>query len=397
MTDSHNSLLGVYRPPEIVFVRGNGTELIDEAGRTYLDFTSGIGVSALGHNSPVVRHAIEAGLETGLIHVSNLFKTRPAAHLAQLLAKRSGLHSVFFCNSGGESVEGALKFARKWAKFEGGAKKHRIVALKGSFHGRLFGSLAVTDRAEYRVPFDPLMPGVDFVDPGDTREVDDALTREDTAAMIVEPIQGESGVRPLSTEFLRTIRAWTRERGIALILDEVQCGLGRTGTFFAHGPAEIRPDILCLAKPLAGGLPMGAIILSKSISKAITAGDHGTTFGGGPLVSTVALAVMDVLGDPSFLQEVLAKGDHLGARLKDLAAGGSDLVTDVRGRGLFWGVELSLAATAVVERAREAGLLSVPAGASVVRLLPPLTVSEAEIDRAVSILEAALTEPSETV
>ena len=207
MTDSHNSLLGVYRPPEIVFVRGNGTELIDEAGRTYLDFTSGIGVSALGHNSPVVRHAIEAGLETGLIHVSNLFKTRPAAHLAQLLAKRSGLHSVFFCNSGGESVEGALKFARKWAKSEGGAKKHRIVALKGSFHGRLFGSLAVTDRAEYRVPFDPLMPGVDFVDPGDTREVDDALTRKDTAAMIVEPIQGESGVRPLSTEFLRTIRA----------------------------------------------------------------------------------------------------------------------------------------------------------------------------------------------
>lgn len=390
MPDSQDPLLGVYRPPEVVFVRGDGTALIDEEGQSYLDFTSGIGVNALGHGSPIVRSAIEEALESGLVHVSNLFRTRQAAQLARLLTERSGLDTVFFCNSGGESVEGALKFARKWAKSVGGVEKHRIVALTGAFHGRLFGSLAVTDRPEHRAPFDPLMPGVDFVDPAELLDVDRALTPEHTAAIIVEPIQGEVGVRPLSSEFLQTIREWTRERDIALILDEVQCGLGRAGTFFAHEPSGIRPDLLCIAKPLGGGLPMGAIILSKEVADVMAPGDHGTTFGGGPLISAVALAVLGVVGDPSFLRQVRSKGDHLAALLKRLAERTPDLVVDLRGRGLFWGVELSVPVAPVVERAREGGLLTVPAGAHVLRFLPPLTVTKAEIDRAAVILEEAL-------
>jgi len=390
VTDSQDPLLGVYQPPEVVFVRGDGTALIDEDGQSYLDFTSGIGVNALGHGSPIVRCAIEEALESGLVHVSNLFRTRQSANLAQFLTERSGLDHVFFCNSGGESVEGALKFARKWAKSIGGVEKHRIVALTGSFHGRLFGSLAVTDRPEQRAPFGPLMPGVDFANPTELSDVDHALTAEHTAAIIVEPIQGEVGVRPLSSEFLQMIRKWTRERNIALILDEVQCGLGRAGTFFAYEPSGIRPDLICTAKPLGGGLPMGAIILSKQVADVITPGDHGTTFGGGPLISTVALAVLGVVGDPSFLQQVRSKGDRLAGLLKRLAERTPGLVSDLRGRGLFWGVELSVPVAPVIERAREGGLLIVPSGAHVLRLLPPLTVTEAEINCAAMILEEAL-------
>ena len=229
MTEHRDALLGVYRPPDVVFVTGAGTELVDENGRSYLDFTSGIGVNALGHGSPTVKRAIEDALESGLIHVSNLFRTRPNERLGALLAEHSGLERVFFCNSGGESVEGALKFARKWAKSRQGPDKLRIVALNGSFHGRLFGSLATTDRPEYRAPFSPLMPGVDFVDPTRLGDVEAALSPEHTAALILEPIQGEVGIRPLSSEFLKAVREWTQARDIALIFDEVQCGLGRAG------------------------------------------------------------------------------------------------------------------------------------------------------------------------
>jgi predicted acetylornithine/succinylornithine family transaminase len=383
-------LLGVYRMPDVLFVRGEGVELIDDAGKHYLDFTSGIGVNALGHGSPVVRRAIERALETGLIHVSNLFRTAPAGALAEFLTDRAGLDRAFFCNSGAESIEGALKFSRKWAKARGGPEKHRVVALKGSFHGRLFGSLAVTDRPGYREPYEPLMPGVDFVDPADLTAVDHALSRERTAALVLEPIQGEVGVRPLSTAFLETIRKWTSEREIALVLDEVQCGLGRAGTFFAHEPSGIRPDVVCIAKPLGGGLPMGAVLMSEDIASQLQPGDHGTTFGGGPLISSVALAVLRVVGDPSFLAAVRSKGSTLGARLEAIAAGRKGRIKEVRGRGLIWGVEMSEPVAPHVARALELGLLIVPAGPTVLRFLPPLIVSDEEIDRASSILEEVL-------
>jgi len=388
--DPRGALAPLYRPPNILFVRGEGCDLIDESGRRYLDFTSGIGVNALGHGSTVVREAIECVLESGLIHSSNLFRTSPAEELARRLAAASGLDRAFFCNSGAESVEGALKFAKKWAKSKGGSEKHRIVSLRGSFHGRLFGSLATTDRPDYQRPFEPLMPGVDFVDSSDLAALDQALHPGQTAALILEPIQGEGGVHPLPGETFQLLRQWTRERDIALIVDEIQCGLGRSGELFAFEAAGIRPDLLCLAKPLAGGLPMGAVLLSEEISSVLAPGDHGTTFGGGPLVASVAVAVLGVLSDPEFLRGVRERGDALGELLEGIRRRHPKLVQGARGRGLIRGVELTEEAAPVVARAREAGLLTVPAGARVIRLLPPLNVSLAEIERGAALLEGSL-------
>ena len=392
MSDStpDSALLPVYRTPDMVFVSGKGCTLFDDEGREYLDFTSGIGVTVLGHDSPVVRAAVERVLDTGLIHASNLFRTRPAEALARELTRRSGLDFAFFCNSGAEGVEGSLKFARRWARSLGGDEKHRIVALRGGFHGRLFGSLAVTDRPDFRKPFEPLMPGVDFVDAGSPDEIDRALDPDRTAAMIVEPIQGEGGVRPLPLPLLQQIRKWTAERGIALILDEIQCGFGRTGTLFAHEPAGIRPDLLVLAKPLANGLPIGAVLVSREVGGVMRPGDHGTTFGGGPLVTTVALAVLETVGAPAFLEDVRKKGERLETLLSGLGDARSSIVREVRGRGLFRGVEVEGMASEVVDRARERGLLLVPAGKHVIRLLPALIVGEEELERAVSILGDAL-------
>jgi len=382
----------VYRPPDLLFVRGDGSELVDETGRRYLDFTSGIAVNALGHASPVIGRAMEEALATGLVHTSNLFRTAPAEALARRLSAFSGMDRVFFCNSGGEGVEGALKFARRWARDVGGEEKHRIVAFRGGFHGRLFGSLAVTDRPEYRAPFEPLMAGVDFADPVEGPELEGLLDPARTAAVIVEPIQGEGGVRPLPERFLQRLRALTEARGILLILDEIQCGVGRTGTFLAHESAGIRPDLLVLAKPLAGGLPMGAVLLTEEVASTIRPGDHGTTFGGGPLVASVALAVLETVAAPEFLRGVSARGHRLRELLESLASRHPERIREVRGRGLMWGVELAGLAAPVVDRARAAGLLLVGAGPHVVRLLPPLTVTEVELERGVALLEEALNE-----
>lgn len=389
--DPREALLGVYRPADPLFVGGERAELIDDEGRRYLDFTSGIAVTSLGHGSPVVTEAATRALETGLIHTSNLFRTRPAEELAARLARLSGLDRVFFCNSGAEGVEAALKFVRRWAKEAGGPDKHRIVALHGSFHGRLFGSLAITDRPAYRAPFEPLMPGADFIDPVSAEQLDRALDPNRTAALVVEPIQGEGGVRVLPEEVLHRMRDWTQERGIALILDEVQCGLGRTGELFPHQVAGIEPDLVVLAKPLAGGLPMGATLLTDEIASTIRPGDHATTFGGGPLVASVALAVLDHVSSPGFLGEVRKKGHRLEVLLEEVRERHSERVTEVRGRGLMRGLELAGDAAPVVDRARDAGLLVVTAGPRVIRLLPPLTIADAELERGVAILEASLT------
>jgi predicted acetylornithine/succinylornithine family transaminase len=385
-----SALLGLYRQPDFILEQGDGSRVRDTEGRSYLDFTSGIAVTALGHASPVVAEAIRAALDRGLIHTSNLYRTEPAEALAALLTTQSSLDRAFFCNSGAEAVEGALKFARRRAREVGGAEKHRIVALRGGFHGRLFGSLAVTDRPEYRAPFEPLMPGVDFVDPEDFEALDRALDSARTAALIAEPIQGEGGVRPLSDPYLRSMRELTAERDISLILDEIQCGLGRTGELFAHQSAGIRPDLLVLAKPLAGGLPMGAVLLDESVASALRPGDHGTTFGGGPLVASAALAVLETMAQPAFLSGVRERGELLARLLDGLVERHPSLVRGHRGRGLIRGLELHGPAAEVVERARAAGLLLVGAGAEVVRLIPPLTVAREELHEGIEILEAAL-------
>jgi acetylornithine/N-succinyldiaminopimelate aminotransferase len=376
-----SALLGVYSRVGPLFVAGEGSELIAEDGTRYLDFVAGIAVNALGYNSPVIREAVVRALDTGLVHVSNLYRTEPGERLAAELTKSFG-GQVFFCNSGAEANEGAFKFARKWSQ------KTEIVAFTGSFHGRLFASLAATDRPDYRRPFEPLLAGVQIVPLGDRAATTRAITGA-TAAVIIEPLQGEGGVRPVDAAFLAFLRELCDQKGAALIFDEVQCGLGRTGSLFAYEQTGVTPDMLTLAKPLAGGLPMGAVLVADRIAAALAPGDHATTFGGGPLVATVALEVLRTVADPDFLAEVRAKGAWLGQRLEQLAAK-SPRVKAVRGRGLMWGIELAEPAAPVIAAARERRLLVLTAGPNVIRIVPPLTISERDLERGVTILAEVL-------
>jgi acetylornithine/N-succinyldiaminopimelate aminotransferase len=379
-------LLGVYRPAAPLLVAGRGSRLFDDAGGAYLDFTSGIGVNAFGYADPSLAAAIVGALACGIIHTSNLYRTGPAEALAAELVRLSCADRVFFCNSGGEASEAAFKFARRWAREVGGEAKHEVVACYGSFHGRLFGSLAATDRPAYRAPFEPLMPGVRFVPVGDAAAAAAAVT-ERTAAIIIEPIQGEGGVLPVPPAFLALLRRLADAHDAALIFDEVQCGLGRTGRLFAHESAGIEPDILTLAKPLAGGLPMGAVLLKDRIAAAVHAGDHGTTFGGGPVVATAALSVLGRIAEPSFLAGVRAKGRRVEQALAPLVGGA---LRSVRGAGLMWGLELDGAAAPVIAAAQERGLLVLSAGERVIRLLPPLNIAEPDLEEGLTILQGVL-------
>lgn len=383
-----SALLGVYRPAAPLFVGARGCWLFDDTGKRYLDFAGGIGVNALGYADAGIAHALARAAATGLIHTSNLFRTEPAAELAQELVARSFAARVFFCNSGAEANEAAFKFARRWARAESGAAKHEIVALRGAFHGRLFGALAATDRPALQEPFEPLMPGVRFIEPGDLTGAALAITSERTAAVIAEPVQGEGGVRPVDGAYLRALRELTHEANALLIFDEVQCGLGRTGQLFAYEAVDVEPDLLTLAKPLAGGLPMGAVLLTERVAASIQPGDHATTFGGGPLVASVALEVVRRIAQPSFLRAVQQRGAQLAARLAELHA--LPAVRGTRGVGLMWGIELDTAAAPVVTRALEAGLLLTSAGERVIRLLPPLVITADEIDDGIAVLRDVL-------
>ncbi len=384
-----DALLGTYRRAPFTIVRGKGLELFDDQGRSYLDFTSGIAVMSLGHDDPGVRAAMQQALDVGLVHVSNLFRTEPGEQLAAELVRQSFADRVFLCNSGAEANEGAFKFARRWARTLGGTAKHEIVSLRGSFHGRLMGSLAVTDRPQYRMPFRPLAGGFSIAE-RDMSELDARLAADTTAALILEPVQGEGGVRVLDHGFLREVRALTRERQIALILDEVQCGLGRTGTLFAYEQSGIEPDLLTLAKPIAAGLPMGAILLTDEIAAAVQPGDHGTTFGGGPFVAAVAQHVLARLSDPALLAHVRETGAWLGAELRAIGDR-TGRVRAVRGAGFIWGMDVHEPASAIIGRARDLGLLLVSAGDHTVRLLPPLVATRSELSRGLRILEEVLT------
>jgi acetylornithine/N-succinyldiaminopimelate aminotransferase len=377
------ALLDVYARVGPLLVAGNGAELVAQDGTRYLDFAAGIGVNALGYNHPVIRGALERALASGLIHVSNLYRTEAGERLAEALVARSFADRAFFCNSGAEANEAAFKFARKWSG------KSEIVAFSGSFHGRLFATLAATDRPEYRKPFEPLVPGIRIVPREDWAAVDHAVSASRTAAVIVEPVQGEGGIRLLDAEWLGFVRELCDSRGVAVIFDEVQCGLGRTGTLFAYEQTGVVPDMLTLAKPLAGGLPMGAVLVTSAVAAALKPGDHATTFGGGPLVASVALDVVRTIADPAFLGDVRRKGEWLGARLAQLAAR-RPRVREARGRGLLWGLELSEPAAPIVAAARELGLLVLTAGPQVIRLIPPLVITQEELERGVGILEQIL-------
>lgn len=381
------SLLPTYKRAPMELVGGEGVELIDSEGKRYLDFTSGIAVNALGYGDAGLQQAMKAAAE-GLIHVSNLFRTAPGEQLADKLVQLSFADRVFFCNSGAEANEGAFKIARRWARGIGGPAKHEIIAFRGSFHGRLFGTLAATDRPNYRMPFRPLAGGISIIE-RDIEDLDLALNAETVAAVILEPIQGEGGMRVLDTEFVRRVRELTKARQIALIFDEIQCGLGRTGRVFAYEEIGVTPDIMTLAKPIAGGLPMGAILASEVVASAMQPGDHGTTFGGGPFVASVALHVVDRLSDHRMLAHVREVGAHARAGLEAMMER-SDRIRAVRGRGLMLGIDVTEPAAEVIARAREAGLLLVSAGDHTIRLLPPLVITAADITRGLKILEAAL-------
>jgi acetylornithine/N-succinyldiaminopimelate aminotransferase len=382
-----DALLPLYKRAPMEIVAGEGIELIDADGRRYVDFTAGIAVNALGYGDPGLVAALHAAAD-GLIHVSNLYRTPAGEQLAARLVELSFAHQVFFCNSGAEANEGAFKFARKWARGVGGPAKTEIVALRGAFHGRLFASLAATDRPGYRAPFRPLAGGISIAE-RDIETLGVALDGESVAAVIVEPVQGEGGMRVLDAGLLRELRALTQERRIALIFDEIQCGLGRTGQLFAYQGVGATPDLLTLAKPLAGGLPMGAVLVNAEIAAAMQAGDHGTTFGGGPFVASVARHVLERLADPSLLAHVRTTGQWLGEQLAGLAQR-HNRVRAVRGIGFMWGLDVSVASADVVRCARELGLLVVSAGEHTVRVLPPLVATQEQLARGLTILEEAI-------
>lgn len=381
------AILGTYQRPSAEMVRGDGMYLYDADGKAYLDFASGIAVNAFGYNDAGIATAIQDALQTGMLHTSNLYRTRPGEELAQFLVDHSFASSVFFCNSGAEANEGAFKFARKLGRSIS-PEKTGIISLRGAFHGRLFASLAATDRPSYRAPFMPLVPDVSIAE-RTIEDLDIALDARTVAAVIVEPVQGEGGVRVIDHGLLAELRVLTHERKIALIFDEIQCGLGRTGTLFAYQQTGVVPDMVTLAKPIAGGLPMGAVLMNEEVASVMKPGDHGTTFGGGPFVASVALHVVKRIAEPALLEQVRDNGTWLGEELRAIMRR-TGRARAVRGIGLMWGMDVVEPAAGVVARAMDAGLLILSAGEYTLRLLPPLVITRDELNKGLECLEGVL-------
>ena len=377
------ALLPTYARYPVELVSGRGCRLEDSEGRSYLDLVAGIAVSALGHGHPAIVEAIR-GAADGLLHVSNLYWTEPMVRLAERLTSAAGMDRAFFCNSGAEAVEACLKLARKSRP-----GRRRILCFERSFHGRTLGALSATAQPWYQESFRPLLPGVEALPFGDPAAAERAID-ERTALVLVEPIQGEGGVRPAPPGWLRLLRERCDATGAMLVFDEVQSGLGRTGTFFAYQGEGVVPDAVACAKALAGGLPMGALLARGEAAEAFQPGDHASTFGGGPLVSAAAHALLDVVLADGFLEEVQGKGARLRAGLERLAQTDAN-AAGVRGRGLMLGLRLAEPrAGELVDAMRRRGALSCPAGKDVVRFVPPLTIADHEIDEALEIVGAAL-------
>jgi predicted acetylornithine/succinylornithine family transaminase len=390
------SVLPVYNRPPLVLARGQGSYVFDENETCYLDFTSGIAVNALGHSHPLILAAINQQAEK-LIHVSNLFHTLPPIKLAEkiLVALQNNIDSdywedgkVFFSNSGTESIEAAFKFARKYGNSEG---KYKIISVTNGFHGRTFGALSATPNEKYQKPFMPLVPGFKTAQMNDLASVANKMDVE-TCAVIVEPIQGEGGIVPANVEFVKGLRKLCDEYNALLIFDEIQCGLGRTGDMWAHKALEVCPDMITLAKPLANGLPIGATILTEKVAQHLKPGDHGSTFGGNPLVCAVATAVLQVIDQPYFLRRVKNVGNLLMGKLKNLQSQFPELIEEVRGRGLMVGIQMKKEGIndALVQECREKNLLILTAGNNTVRLLPPLIVDTEDVEKAVDIIGASM-------
>lgn len=371
-------LANTYKRPPIVFTRGKGATLYDDRGRAYLDFLGGIAVNALGYAHPRLVRALkrEAGRVT---HVSNLFHNPYQGPLAEKLAKLSGMDRVFLTNSGTEAIEAALKLARAYSNAKYGGKKTRVLALTNSFHGRTCGAVAMTWTEKYRKPFEPLVPGVEFVKFNDVADLESKFDSS-VCAIFIETIQGEGGIFPVSAEFWARARALATQHDAALVADEIQCGLGRTGRSFAYQQFAGKPDIVTVAKPLAGGLPLGAMLANEQFASALSPGMHGTTFGGGPLVCAVALEFLSVLEDKKLVANIRARGAELRAGLEALARK-YNFITEVRGEGLMLGVQLNIPGGPIVDEALNQGVIINCAHDTTLRLLPPFIVTAAQVQQ----------------
>ena len=387
ITEERQYLFQNYGRQPVVLERGEGTRVWDTKGNEYLDFVGGLAVNVLGHAHPVVAKALAEQSQT-LIHTSNLYYTTPMVKLAKLLVEHSCLDRVFFCNSGTEAIEAAIKLARRWGHdTRNGA--YEIIATQDGFHGRTMGAVAATGTARYREPFEP-MPGGFIHVPWNDLEAMKAATTERTVAILVEPIQGEGGVNVPAPGYLEGIREWCDERGLLLIFDEIQTGIGRTGTLFAYEQEGVEPDIMCLAKGLAGGVPIGAVLAKEAVAAHLVPGDHGTTFGANPLATATGYAALSYVIDNDLPGQAARASERLMGRLRSIEDR-LPLVTEVRGRGLLVAIGLSREVSAdVVAACRERGLLANNVRPNAVRLMPPLNVSDDEIDHACDILEAAL-------
>ncbi len=387
-------LLQTYDRNPILFTGGEGVHLIDENGVRYLDLLSGIGVNALGYGHPAIERAI-INQARALIHTSNLFYHEGQAELALRLTERTGMDRVFFANTGTEAWEGAMKLARAHAgllRIEGRNIGTKFLALEQSFHGRTFGSVSTTHKAKYREPFGPVVPGVEFVRFNDVADLRARFSNE-VCAILVEAIQGEGGVRPLSQEFLSEARALASSTGALLIIDEIQAGMGRTGKWCAYQHYGIQPDVTTLAKPLAGGIPLGAVLCTEEAARAIHAGMHGTTFGGGPLACATAIAVIDAIESEGLLTHATEVGEYFMAQLRSLSAKHGTIV-DVRGKGLMIGAELDsadLAKVIVAEMLRRHIVINCTSD-TVLRFLPPYILERAHVNTAIAALDEVLTE-----
>lgn len=381
------ALMPTYERFDIAFEWGEGAWVIATDGRRYLDFGAGVGVTSLGHCHP---HLVEAlnRQASRLWHCSNLYRIPDQERLAARLAEASFAQSAFLCNSGAEAVECVLKLVRKYQDVAGRPERYRIITCEGAFHGRTMATIAAGGSAKHCAGFEPIMAGFDHVPFADAGAVEKAVGPE-TAAILIEPVQGEGGIRPAPADYMQQLRRLADHHGLLLAFDEVQCGLGRTGRLFAHEWAGVRPDLAALAKGLGGGFPVGCCLATGAVAQAMTAGTHGSTFGGNPLAMAVANAVLDVVLTPGFLDTVVEMGALLRHRLEALADRFPGIIGEVRGIGLMLGLKCLIPNRELVERLLVAGLLTVPAADNVVRLLPPLIIGEAEIDAALRALTEA--------
>ncbi|MGC1617305.1 MAG: aspartate aminotransferase family protein [Candidatus Acidiferrum sp.] len=389
LRDADQFLLPTYKRQPIVFTHGRGCYVYDSRGKKYLDFLGGIAVNALGHAHPRIVNVIRRE-SARAIHLSNLYHNSFQGPLARKLAQWSGLDRVFFSNSGAEAVEGALKLARLYGRTPADvsgspARKHRILALENSFHGRTFGAVSVTATEKYRLPFAPLVPGVEFVRFNDVADLESKF--DDTVcAILLETIQGEGGIYPVSEDFWNRARSLATKNGALLIADEIQCGLGRTGRYFAYQKFASKPDVVLVAKPLAAGLPLGAVLTTEAVAQRISPGLHGTTFGGGPLACATALEFLNIVDDESLLDNIQARAAELREGLAALAAK-FDFIREIRGEGLMIGIELSIDGAPFVARAMQRGLLINCTHDFTLRFLPPFIVTRAQVRQFLGLLE----------